>query len=205
LPDKETVFTLVKWLVSVLAPAASGLLGVWLGSVWTSKRERARRAHEFVARQLSEFYSPLLALRSEMAALNDLEWRIAASENKEWQELCAHYKTVEGLQRLMDARGDDFVKYIDYNNRRLREHVLPAYRQMIALFRERRWLAQASTVEHLPALLEFVDIWDRSLSKTITRETLAALNHTEKSLDGLWEDLEKTHEELRLKLAEGSA
>jgi hypothetical protein len=76
---------------------------------------------------------------------------------------------------------------------------------MIAVFRENRWLAEPSTVAYLPALLEFVDIWDRWLAKTITREAQQSLKHSDKALHPFYEDLQRKHDELRCKLVKGEA
>ncbi len=194
--------SILQWGISLTA----GLAGVAVGAYLTARRERKQRRHEFVARQLKDFYSPLLAIRKELRALGELRERIRDAENAEWQKLCERYKnTPEALQQLSDKRGGDFGKHIEYDNKKLVEESLPAYRQMIAIFRENMWLAERSTVAYFPALVEFVDIWDRWLAKTLTREALQSLNHTEASLYPLYEELLKKHDELREKLSRGEA
>lgn len=187
-------------------PAVAGLAGVAVGAYLTARRDKKQRRHEFVARQLKDFYSPLLAIRKELTALGELRERIRDAENAEWQKLCERYRNnPEALQQLSDKRGDDFGKHIEYDNKKLVEASLPAYRRMIAIFRENMWLAEPSTVACFPALLEFVDIWDRWLAKTLTREALQSLNHTEAALYPLYDELGKKHDELREKLSRGEA
>ncbi len=161
--------SMLQWGISLTA----GLAGVAVGAYVTARRDKKQRRHEFIARQLKDFYSPLLATRKELRALGELRERIRDAENAEWQKLCERYRNnPEALQQLSDKRGDDFGKHIEYDNKKLVEDSLPAYRRMIAIFRENMWLAEPSTVACFPALLEFVDIWGSLASKnTDTRNT----------------------------------
>jgi len=69
--------------------------------------------------------------------------------------------------------------------------LLPAYKELLALLISKMHLAEASTYEHLPALIRFIEVWDRWLNKTLPVEVLNELGHTEKSLYPLYEDVER--------------
>jgi hypothetical protein len=197
---------ILQWGISVTVPAVAGLAGVAVGAYLTARREKVQRRHDFAARQLKDFYSPLLAIRKELRAMGELRLKISNAESAVWDQICQRYQNnPEALQTLSEKRGDKFGKHIEYNNKKLVEEALPAYHRMIAIFRENMWLAEPSTVAHLPVLLEFVDIWDRWLSKTISAEALESLNHTEESLYPLYNELQEKHDELREKLAKGEA
>ena len=53
---------------------------------------------------------------------------------------------------------------------------------MIKIFRENMWLVELETVEYFQKLLEFIDIWDRYLDKSMPEEVLEKLNHSEENL-----------------------
>jgi len=72
---------------------------------------------------------------------------------------------------------------------------------MAAIFRDNYYLAEKRTRKFFRPLIEFVDIWDRWLDKSIPHEVVEELGHGEKPLHPFYEDLEKTHDELRNKLA----
>ena len=74
---------------------------------------------------------------------------------------------------------------------------------MIKIFRDNMWLAEKSTLQHFPTLIEYVDLWDRFMADTLPGEVVTALGHTEESLYSLYKDLQKRHDEIRSQLAEG--
>jgi hypothetical protein len=54
------------------------------------------------------------------------------------------------------------------------------YRQLAQLFRESLWLAESETPAHYQKLIEFIDIWDRWIAKSIPAEVLKSLGYSEK-------------------------
>jgi hypothetical protein len=72
---------------------------------------------------------------------------------------------------------------------------------MLAIFREKLWLAAPETRAFLGPLSDFVDIWDRWLAEAIPPEVIKNLGHTEQPLEPFYEHLEKKHDELRSILA----
>ena len=105
--------------------------------------------------------------------------------------------------KFSDDRKPEIMKEIEYNSQQLQDGLLPAYREMLRLYREKSWLAESGATEHFTAMVEFIDIWDRFLAKAIPRDVLQKLDHREETLEPLYQHVETTHELLRSKLAKG--
>jgi hypothetical protein len=203
MPDGSQV-ELLKWGISIVVPAISGLLGVAVGAFVTTRRETLNRKYKFIEKQITDFYSPLLAIRMNLKATGELRLRISNTADSEWRKLCARFEgQPDELRKLSETRGKNFSKIIDYNNEKLRNEDIPAYHKMIDIIQDNMWLAEKSTITHFPELIEFVDLWDRFVKETLPGEVVQALGHSEKSLYPLYEDLQQRHDELRAKLSEG--
>ena len=87
----------------------------------------------------------------------------------------------ESLDELTREQEAKFTKIIDWDNTKLQEELLPAYRQMLDLFRENYWLAKPETRDHYPTLVEFVEVWNRWLDDALPREVLERLEHSKKN------------------------
>lgn len=169
------------WIPPIIA-AAIGLVGVWVGASLTSRfaarRERSQRKHAFMEKQLSEFYSPMLGLRTEVRTLSELRVRLQNEAGGAWQALCAAIPEGPGkaaaLQALTAERYPLFGALIESDNKRFRERLLPCYQKMVELFREKLWLAEQETRTHYAVLVEFVDIWDRWLENSIRQRSSPA-------------------------------
>jgi hypothetical protein len=61
-------------------------------------------------------------------------------------------------------------------------------------------LAEPSTVKHYGTLVEFVEIWNRGLQKSLPGKVIARLNHEERKLYPFYEDLEAQAQRLREQL-----
>lgn len=196
--------SLLQWGISIAVPAIAGLCGVGVGALLTSRREKIGRRYEFLSKQLTDFYSPLLSLRKEIETIGKVRVKIGGTAGKVWQEMCERYEgNPTELQKLTQEKGEKFDKIIDYDNEYLETETIPAYHKMIETFRKNMHLAEPSTVKHFQALIEFVNIWDRFLAGSLPGEVIRALNHSEQSLYPLYEDLQLQHEKLRAKLAKG--
>jgi hypothetical protein len=201
-------FDLTRWLVSVSVPAFAGLAGVLIGAWLTGRQQNEQRKLDFVEKQLRLFYSPLLGIRNEIRMLSELRVKISHSADRHWRKLCEEAQLVGGaeyLQKVTAERRDEFMKLIDYDNKQLTENLLPAYRRMVSIFRDNYYLSIKTTADHFLPLLEFVDIWDRWLDRSIPREVIEELGHDEKKLEDLYSDLEETHTALRTKLSNGKS
>ena len=172
----ELLVETVKQLPSViptLITAFVGLGGVWYGGHLTRRNDQARLQLDFVEQQLRDFYGPLLGLRAELRALGELRVRVNEAIDMSWRELCDRATAQGGHQALIEltkTREQNFTRTIDYDNEKLRNDEMPAYDRMLAIFRDKYFLAQSSTQAHLPALIEFVELWHRFLDKTIPGE-----------------------------------
>ena len=60
---------------------------------------------------------------------------------------------------------------------------------MVKHFADNMSLADPSTRDHFGALVEFVEIWNRWLDKTLPKETLEFLGHSEEKLKPFYKDL----------------
>jgi len=206
MPGNEANFLeLARWGISIGVPAASGLGGVMLGAWLSGRRETRQRQLVFVERQLRKFYSPLLGIRSEIRMRSELRVRVQNAADTEWRRLCEEKRQigVDALQKLTYERGKEFTKIIEYDNRQLEEDLIPAYRNMVKLFRGNMWLAEPETKEYFKILLEFVELWERWLAKTLPREVIKALEHGEESLHPFYDHLQSKHDESREKLKRG--
>src|ERR1700674_5177897 len=67
--------SMVDFLIPLIS-ATAGLGGVFLGGWLSDRREREKRRNDFITRQLSEFYGPLVSMRAEIRARGDLRLQI---------------------------------------------------------------------------------------------------------------------------------
>src|SRR5215472_2578446 len=136
------------WIAVI--PAASGLLGVFLGGWWSDKREREKRRTDFMARQLTEFYGPLLSLRVQTEVHRELLTRMdLAAKCFEASNATGTSPTGAGLPELMQVNGDDIAK--------LKAVLLPLYRRMIDVFQNNMFVADAESHLYFPELVNYVN------------------------------------------------
>ena len=201
------VADLVRWTVSIATPATAGLVGVCLGAWLTSRRERGQRQLAFLEKQLSHFYSPMLGVRNEIQAYGHLRVRVQNEAQAAWVQLCADTEALppNERQRITAERGPEFSRIIEFDNDRLYGELIPSYRKLVALFRENYWLSEPATREYYSGILEFVDLWERWVDKSLPVEVLRRLGHTEERLQPFYEHLASKHDEIRAKLKAGGA
>jgi hypothetical protein len=184
--------------------AVSGLGGVFLGAWLSSRNEQRKRRLDFVEKQLQELYSPPLSIRKQVRTLSELRVRIGTEAGGVWQELCAEAREHGGptaLTKLSAERSADFDAITHYENEQWRNELLPSYKQMLQIFREKFWLAENSTREQFQKLIVYIELWERALNKTIPGEVVARLSVREAELVPLYDDLEQTFDKLRAKLS----
>ncbi|MFZ0478434.1 MAG: hypothetical protein WAL71_04740 [Terriglobales bacterium] len=203
----ESNSDLLRWLFSVAVPAVAGFVGVIVGAWLSARREKSQRRYLFRERQLQDFYSPLLGLRTEILARSELRVKVRALADSEWRRLVneAHQSPdPEATLKLERHRWPLFEKVAIYDEKKLPEELIPTYRKMLSIFRDNLWLAEPETRPFLKTLLEFVDIWERWLGGNLVPEILSKLDHSESKLHPFYDHLELKHDELRMRLSRGS-
>ena len=106
-----------------------------------------------------------------------------------------HHATMESLNKLAVAKNHERQIFCDT--------VMPAYRKMLAVFREKIWLAEPATRDCFTPLVEFTDIWERTLVDTISPDIVTAMGHDAQNLRSLHRNIESTHDRQRQRLMRG--
>ena len=185
-------------------PAFSGLLGVFVGYWLTIRRERLSRKLDFIEKQLCDFYSPMVGFFSDIFALNELEKKISECADDTWRELAKENLQSNDYgerQTRHNERWKKFKPIIDYNNQQTYEKLVPFYRKMLELFREKLYLADQDTRDYYSNLVEFVNIWDRCQANSLPPEVTEKLNHGNQIV-AFKKHLEQRYNKLRVKLQE---
>lgn len=202
MPSPESI-DLVRWAISIAVPAASGLIGVWIGSLLAARREQREQRLAFLSKQLEEFYSVLLGIRTDIRTRSEIRVKVQEAAGAIWPQLCDEARAQGGadaLQRLTDTRRAEFQRLIEYDNKQLFAELLPLYRSMVERFRTHYWLAEPDTRAFFPGLVEFVEIWNRSERNSVPVEVIQHLEHGEEKLNLFYEHMQKKHDELREKV-----
>jgi hypothetical protein len=191
-------------LLAQTEPALIGLVGVVLGSILTSRHLKRERRQRLVRDQLVEFYAPMLGIRERLRAKGETRVKVSAAARVVWPKLIeqARASSVEHGEKVRKELGPQFEKIIEYNNNQLMEEELPLYRKMIDVFTTRMHLADISTRQHFSALVEFVELWDRSLGGTLPREVAEQVAADEEKLMPFYGDRVANFERLQTVLKE---
>lgn len=192
----------VEAIIIAFGSGVIGLVGVGIGAWLTERGERARRRLAFMERRLNEFYAPLLGLRKEIQAKSALRFLIENAGHEGWHTAVAKMGE-DARYRSTDKEFEPYQKLLEYNSRQFKDELLPAYRRMATLFRKSMSLAYPDTAEHFGKLIEYVSIWDRHMEGAIPPHVLPLLKHGEKNLHPLYESLQRRHDELVTKIAQG--
>jgi hypothetical protein len=189
----------MDWLQAVITFLGGGLVGT-MGTHWaTSRREAAARRTAFKKQQLEEFYGPLLAKRMELRARSELRVKLQTAVQEYIQDKSdigplGGYVEVNPQVEVMDANVQD-------ENETFRDVLMPRYKEMISVFREKGWLAQPETRQFFTDLVEFVDVWDKILGKKLRHAIAARIGHTEKKLHPFYRHIEEVHDRLRSEIS----
>jgi hypothetical protein len=169
----------------------SALFGVVVGGFITAYNQKHERRQRRISEQLAEFYSPMLALRAFVLAKSELRLKISGVADTAWRDLMENAREmgIEHVKKTREERFPLFEEIIADNNRQLAEEIMPTYHRMLELFTSKMHFAELSTINHYAVLLEFVDIWDRWLDKSLPHEVVKGLNHSEQKLYPLYEDV----------------
>ena len=187
-----------------LISAASGLIGVAIGGFITSRNQKKERRQRFIRDQLTEFYAPLLGMRDRLRASGEIRLKVRNAAGAEWPRLVeeARERGMEHLREMEEKRWPAFEKIIEDDNRKLEAEYIPLYRQMLDLFTSKMHLAEPSTRQHLGALVEFVELWERCLRGALPGEVVARIGPDEENLSAFYADLEANFTRLQEGLKE---
>ena len=188
-------------LAQLIVPAAAGIGGVLVGGLITARGQRKERQHNHIKHQLECFYGPLVAMRAQIRAKSELRVKLHGIADAAWRKRLESVRDdPQALQATEKARGPQFDKVFEYSDEQLRNELIPLYRKMLEHVTGHMWLGEPSTLEHLGTLVEFVEIWNRFLAKTLPHEVLESIDHSEKELYPFYEDLKTQTKRLRQEL-----
>lgn len=190
--------TSVGWLTAqTLIPAIAGLLGVAVGGWLQGRHQKKERENSFIKERLRDFYAPLLGIRSEIRVKSKLRLKVSSIAHAEWQAKFEGITDPEAKNNIDTQESPKYGKLFDYNDKQLREEIVPLYRKMLKWFSSHMWLAESSTLAHYPTLVEFVEIWNRA--DTLPGAVAAKLEYSEKKLYPLYDDLKANFDSLSKK------
>ena len=146
-----------------------------------AKRERARASkREFNRDQLDKFYSPVLGKLDEI--------RAKSLARQHFGEAFSAAPKTERLKHLEER--------IAFDNRVLREELLPRYQEVADLFREQSGLVEPSTRAFYQQLISFIDLWKREGSPSSTVEALLDSGAASDPAELLQQNVKKRVEEI---------
>lgn len=188
----ELIIKIIDWFKNTF-------LQRWL----TNRENRTQRKFEFYEKQLRELYSPLVSVRKEIEILSEFRCEAEQASNKWWQDVCKTGQQIEDpdkAKKYYDQKGEGISTQIEYENRQLREKLIPAYQKMVEIVKENYWLAEEETKKSFPTLVKFVETWERHLSRTHPREVLQEIKIPEAELKSFYQHIEDTLNALKGKL-----
>jgi hypothetical protein len=185
--------------LSPIISALSGLAGMFLGGWLSDRREREKQRRDFIRLQLSDFYGPMLSMFAEIHARDALRRKLISTINQRNQQRmqnvlqqehdAQHQTPMESLQHLSQWEKDEKQIFTDM--------IVPAYRQILGVFRDKICLSESTTRQYLPLLIEFTDINKRLLRASLPPDVATEMGHDDKKLDCLYQDITATHDRLR--------
>lgn len=103
-------------------------------------------------------------------------------------------------EKISKERWPEYEKGFQYDAQQLTEELVPLYREMLAHWNKNMALAEPSTQQHYKVFVEYVEVWNRALKKTLADEVTWEIKHEEKNLYPFYEDLEQQVARLREEL-----
>jgi hypothetical protein len=188
-------------LITVLITGAVGLLGVFLGGWLTVRHEREKRRSDFVTRQLSEFYGPLLSMSAEIRARGALRDKIlqVSDQIKNDEMKNAWTSGHEAINTTALANLNMLWIMSKDEQEQFRQTIMPIYRRMLETFRDKIWLAEPETRGYLSDLIEVVEIFERILRQVIDPKVIEKLDQN--TIERFYTNVEETHARLLTSLS----
>ncbi len=169
----------------------AGLVGVGVGI----RQVRIQMRYDFIEKQLTNLYSPLLGIRNDIKAKTGLRYQLSNVAQEAWREICERKKGI--LDWDHDKEFKPFSNMIEYDNKQFHTELLPQYREMLKIMKENSWLAETETRKWYAELASFIEIWNRWLEQSLPISVLEKINHSETKLNGFYKHIEDTVERLR--------
>jgi hypothetical protein len=185
-------------LAIVIIPTIVTLLAGYLGYRYGLAHLRREKYYEFLEKQLKEFYSPMLGYLEEIRAKSNVRYEIFKATDPVWKKIVSE-NPIPFLDS--DKYFEPFKKQIFYDNKQLREELIPLYRRMCKVFSKNIGIVNQSTRKWYYELTRFVEIWERWLADSIPVEVIIEIEHKEERLFPFYKDLENNMSELLRKLA----
>lgn len=166
----------------------------------TGRNQQKERQNARVREQLMEFYSPLRGMRATIRAKSELRPRLHALADAEWRRRFEGIDDPETKRRIEETEWPRFEAILNYSDEQLRAELVPMYNRMLEHFSKHMGFAEVSTLQHFPALVEFVELWNRHLQSPLPPEVVIKIAHSEATLKGFYDDIERHFKELIAKL-----
>jgi hypothetical protein len=183
-------------LIPGLLSAIFGLIGVALGGWIAIHNQSKERRHRRYEEQL-RFYAELFSIRRVIRAKSELRVKLHAMAHSGWRDQVSR---AGGNKALLDQADPEYQKLFDYSDTQLREEIIPLYRKMLDYWTANKAQAEPSTQQHFATFVDYVEIWNRFLQKSLPASVIEQIGHEEKKLYPLYEDIEKNVERLRKQL-----
>jgi len=155
----------------------------------------------FIQKQLSEFYSPIAGYQKRIEAKGEVRVKVSQAASEAWVELCAPYSDANQPMLNHEKLYAPYGKIIEYDNRQLREELMPLYRKILEVFTEKYWLADVETRDYYQDFLEFVEIWERYLSEALPGDVIPKLGHAEDNVKSFYEHVDSKMTELQREIS----
>ena len=169
----------------------SALVGALIVYVFGIRKLSIELRNAFIQKQMSGFYSPIAGYRKRIRAKSEVRGKVSIVANEAWKELCVPYSEAKQPMHNHEELYAPFGKIIQYDNKQLREELMPLYRRILDLFTENYWLADEDTRAYYQDFLEFVEIWERFLAEALPSEVLLKLEHSEEDVLPFYEHVER--------------
>lgn len=175
---------------TLLLQFLSALVGGLVVYVFGIRKLSIELRNAFIQKQMSEFYSPIAGCRKRIRAKSEVRTKVSTAANEAWKELCAPYSEAKQPMLNHAEQYAPYGKIIEYDNKQLREELMPLYRKILDLFTEKYWLAEEDTRAYYQDFLEFVEIWERYLAEALPGDVIQKLGHTEENVLPFYEHVE---------------
>jgi hypothetical protein len=169
----------------------SALVGGLVVYVFGIRKSSIELRNTFIQKQMSEFYSPIAGYRKRIRAKSEVRAKVSTAANEAWKELCVPYAEAKQPMLNHEELYAPYGRIIEYDNKQLREELMPFYRKVLDLFTDKYWLADEDTRAYYQDFLEFVEIWERHLAGALPGDVIRKLGHTEENVLPLYEHVER--------------